>query len=93
MHRIILAAAYPQFRSLFIADTSTDDSEKLYDEDWREYFLTEMTSDTLALLIDHAYGVPLQERVGTHNMSAALAVAEKYKVASLRMFAFARRCF
>ncbi|KAG0432517.1 hypothetical protein HPB47_020768 [Ixodes persulcatus] len=86
VHRLVLAAACPLFKALFMADHNNLSNDvragagEPPSQEMHEYWLTDISRETLALLIDFCYGVPLEERVRLDTVQYILSVAEKYKV-------------
>ncbi|XP_042148982.1 kelch-like protein 10 [Ixodes scapularis] len=86
VHRLVLAAACPLFKALFMADQNNLSNDvragagEPPSQEMHEYWLTDISRETLALLIDFCYGVPLEERVRLDTVQYILGVAEKYKI-------------
>ncbi|XP_064454867.1 kelch-like protein 10 isoform X2 [Ornithodoros turicata] len=72
VHRLILAATCPPFRSLFKGSGGGD------------YSVARVSKDVMELLIDFAYGLPITDRLKATNVEKILAVSEKFQIPKLR---------
>ncbi|KAH9376925.1 hypothetical protein HPB48_002760 [Haemaphysalis longicornis] len=93
-HRFVLAARYAGCGALFTemceaAETRVgaeqgEQASHVKSPPSIEVFVGDLSAKMLKLVVDHAYHVPLQELVGTHNVFEVLEVAEALSISPLR---------
>lgn len=93
-HRFVLAARYAGCGALFteicegpVTDVGAEQGEQVNDVKWppiSEVLVSDLSAEMLELVVDHAYHVPLHERIGTHNVIEVLEVAEALNISAVR---------
>ncbi|KAH9361418.1 hypothetical protein HPB48_003908 [Haemaphysalis longicornis] len=93
-HRFVLAARYGGCSALFdqiweAPATNVEDEQGRQENEvkWppvREIFVNDLSAEMLALAIDFAYYVPLQELVDPHNVLEVLKAAEVLRTSAIR---------